>query len=275
MNDKVEKEVEEEEVVEKEVEEVVEPTYSPTETAAMEQGWLPKDQWEESGRDPNEWRSAKEFQERGEFFKTIHQQKREIKQTQAALDGLRRHHEFVFDQAYRKAKAELRKDLREARRADDIDTMEQVEEQLETLDQEYQTQKQQLTNDVAPPVTSPPEFENWRARNSWYDADESLREEADAIGIVYTGKHKGVPPSEVLDHVEKEIKKRHREKFATRRAAPNAVNSVDRTGGTRKRSSPEYQLDETETAIMNDLVRSGAITKEQYISDLKKIKGEK
>jgi len=276
MTDKVEDEVVDEEVVEEKVETPEETTYSATETSAMEQGWLPKDQWEESGKDPAEWRSAKEFQERGEFYKTIHQQKREIKQTQAALDGLRRHHEFVFDQAYRKAKAELRKDLREARRADDIDTMEAVEEQIEQLDTEYTQQKTQLQTDVAAAAPQEPaEFGNWKARNGWYENDQKLRNFADAYGMSYAKEHPGVSSTEVLKEVEDVVRQKFPEKFGTRRSAPNAVNSVDRTGGTRKRAAAEYQLDETETAIMNDLVRSGAITKEQYISDLKKIKGEK
>ena len=80
-------EVKEEKVVEEPVEEIVDetPEYSSAEQAAMEQGWLPKEDWEEAGRDPDEWRSAREFNDRGEFFKTIHQQKREMKAQASAL----------------------------------------------------------------------------------------------------------------------------------------------------------------------------------------------
>jgi len=254
------------------VEEVVE--LSPVEEEAMEQGWLPKDQWEAAGRDPNDWRSAKEFKERGEFFRTIHQQKREIKQTQAALDSLRKHHQFVFDQAYRKAKAELRKERREALRSEDLDQVDEIEQQMEQLDSQYMQQKAEL--EKAPEVTGQPpvEFELWKQRNGWYDNDEDLRDFADLKGMQYARKHPGVPPAEVLQHVEKVVKQKFPEKFGVKRAAPNAVASVDITSN-RKKAEPSYELDETETKIMNDLVRAGVMTKEQYIADLKKVKGEK
>lgn len=269
MTDTVEKK---EEVVEKKEEIVEEVPRSDIELEAMDQGWLPKEEWEESGRDPSEWRSAKEFKERGEFFKTIHQLKRENRQNTAALDSMKKHHQFVFDQAYRRAKAELRKERREALRADDVDTAEAVDEQIEKLDEEYQTQKAELVK-IPVDVQTPPEFDAWRARNGWYDGDEDLRDFADAIGMVYTRKNPGIPPERVLKHVETEVKKKFPEKFGVRKAAPNAVASVDRTKTGRK-SAETYELDETETHIMNDLVRAGVMTKAEYIADLKKIKGE-
>lgn len=260
------------EVIEEPVEEVVEtPQLSPAEEQAIKSGWLPKDEWEASGRNPDEWRSAKEFNERGELFRTMHQYKRELKQNQAALTALQKHHQFVFDQAYRKAKAELKKERREALRSEDFETVDQVEEQIEQLDSEYTQQKAELLNTPVQ-VQGPVEFDSWRERNAWYDTDEDLRDFADIKGLQYSRKHPGVPPSEVLAHVEEQVKKKFPEKLGLKRAAPNAVASVDRTA-TRTKSN-DYKLSEDEEKICNDLVRGGVMTRAEYIKSLKEIKGE-
>jgi len=261
----------------KEVVEVVEPEYTPTEQDALAQGWLPKDQWEASGRDADEWRSAKEFKERGEFFRTIHQTKRELKQTQSTLDSLRKHHNFVFDQAYRKAKSELRKERRDAIKQEDFDRLDEIETEMEQLDTEFTTQQTQMQTDVATAQTAgvPPEFEEWQNRNGWYNTNQDLRDFADAIGQVYARRNPGIPPLDVLRHVESEVKKKFSDKFGTRKAAPNAVAAPNRTGVNRKPTTSEYQLSENEQAIMDDLVRGGVMTKAEYIADLKKVKGEK
>lgn len=250
-----------------------EPQYSEVEIEAMDQGWLPKDKWEESGRAVDEWRSAKEFKERGEFFSTIHQLKRDNKQLSVGLDSMKRHHQFVFDQAYRKAQADLRKERRLALKDEDIDRVEELETEMERLNTEYSTQKQDLAKVEVQPAAAP-ELAAFVGRNPWYETDSELRDEADAVGMVFANRNPGSRPDVILKHVEDVIKKRHSDKFGVRRAAPNAVTSVDRTRSSRK-TEAAYDLDEIETKIMTDLVRSGVMTKEEYVADLKKIKGEK
>ena len=274
MTDKVEDKKVDEKVEDKKIEEKVEePQYTEVEVEAMDQGWLPKDQWEESGRDPAEWRDAREFKARGELFKTIHQTKRELKQTQAALTALQKHHTYVFDQAHRKALAELRKERREALRAEDVDKVEQIETQIEETETEFQTAKTQMQQEQVSVQTAGthPEFEAWVDRNQWYSNDEELRDRADAIGIVYTKKHPGVVPQEVLKYVEKEVRKQFPEKFGGKKTAPNAVVSVDRTTSSRKKSEPAVELNEFQDKIARDLERNGTMTRTQYIAELKKL----
>jgi len=248
------------------------PEYTSLEQEVMGQGWLPKEQWVEAGNDPDEWRTAREFKERGEFFQTIHQLKRENRSQSAALDSMKRHHQFVFDKAYRKAQADLRKERREAIREEDVDRVEKIEEELEQLNTEYQIQKADMSKVELTPQQAP-ELAAFVARNTWYETDSELRDEADAVGLVFANRNPGSGPNMILKHVEDTIKKRHPEKFGVKRAAPNAVAAVDRTRSSRKQE-PAYELNDMETKIMNDLIRSGVMTKEEYIADLKKVKGD-
>ncbi len=260
-------------VAETKQEEVVEtPQVSEVEAKAMEAGWRPKEQWEADGKDPAEWRSAKEFNERGEFFKTIHQIKRELKQKDATISAMQKHHQYVFDQAFRKAQAELRKERREALRNDDIDRVEQIETQLQETEQEYNAKKQEMVADqqAAQAAGPHPEFQAWLDKNDWYSTDEDLRDFADAAGLVYTKKNPGVQPEVVLSHVEKVVKQKFPEKFGQRKAAPNAVASVNRAESGRKKAGSEFEMSDMEKDIMKTFVRGGVMTEAEYIAELKK-----
>jgi hypothetical protein len=120
-------------------EEVVEP--SDVELQAMDQGWVSKEEWEESGRDPNEWRPAKEFVERGELYKSLHQTKRDLKQTQAALTSLQQHHQYVFEKAHAKALDDLKREKRAAVREEEHELAEQIDEEIDRLKEEHAKEK--------------------------------------------------------------------------------------------------------------------------------------
>ena len=274
MTEEVKKEETEQKAPEKEVV-VAEPT--PHELQAREQGWVSEEEWVESGRDASEWRPAKEFVDRGELYKSIHQTKRELKQTQQALTALQKHHQFVFEKAHQKALAELKAEKRVAIRNEDFERLEAIEEEIDATQEAYVEQKQaqaQVAQEVA--VTGPhPDFVDWQQRNSWYATDSDLREFADATGLVYTNKNPGIDPRLVLSHVEKTVRTKFPEKFGARKtAAPNPTASGDRQN-TRmgKTKGDDLQLDDMEREIMSTLVKTGTMTEAEYKSELRKVKG--
>lgn len=252
---------------------------SPTEVAAREQGWVSKDEWVAGGRDEGEWRPAKEFVERGELFKSIHTTKRELKQTQAALTALQKHHQFVFEKAHQKAVEDLKREKRQAIRNEDFEALEAIEEKMESLTKEHQEARQaqaqtQQAIQAAGGGALHPDFAIWQTRNTWYTADAEMREFADATGIVYANRNPGIEPAAVLKHVETTVRKRFPEKFGPQKtAAPNPTTSVDRqkTRGTTK--ADDLELDDTERQIMATLVKTGVMTEAEYKAELKKVKG--
>ena len=64
----------------------------PYESEAREQGWKPKEEYE---GDPEKWRPAKEFVERGELFGKIDVLGRELKETKKALKLLQEHNSKI------------------------------------------------------------------------------------------------------------------------------------------------------------------------------------
>ena len=262
-----------EEVVEI-VEETVEPTQA--EVEASTQGWVPKEEWVESGRDAEDWRPAKEFLDRGELFKTIHSTKRDLKQTQAALTALQKHQQFMFEKGYQRAINDLKKEKRVAIKNEDFERLEEIEEQIEEVTEQHVEAKQEMAQAqiaVAANAGPPPEFVAWQQRNSWYSQDQELREFADVAGMLHYNKNPGISPQDVLLYVESSVRKKFPEKFGQKKAAPNAVAGVNRSGANGKKSPKEtFELDAMEREIMTTLVKSGVMTEEQYIADLKKAK---
>lgn len=253
------------------VDQVIEPNLH--EEQARDQGWVSKEEWEEAGRPVDEWRPAKEFVERGELFKSIHQVKRELKQEKAAREVLQKHHQYVFERAYQKAVKDLRDEKRKAMRDEDFDKVEAVEEEMEQLQKDHTQAKQALVSEqkVAQDTQGGihPEFQEWVSRNNWYNTDTDMREFSEAVGMIYMQKNPSASPAEVLKHVESKVRKQYSEKFGVRKAAPNAVSGVDRTS-QRTPNSKDVYLDEMETQIMKKLVFNGDLTEEQYKQDIKK-----
>lgn len=267
MTEEVKVETKEPEKVETKEPEVV-PQFSPIEEQASEQGWMPKKDWVELGRDENEWRPAKEFVDRGELYKSIHTTKRELKQTQQALDALQRHHKYVFEKAHQQALKDLRADKRQAIRNEDFELLEKIETEIEELTDQYKQESQVVANATSVPQSGgAPAFQSFVDKNQWYVTDKQLRDEADAAGFIFLNN--GGNREELFTHVEKEMKRKFPEKFGVRRAAPNAVAAVDKTG---KKAPPkdEVVLSAEEEKVVDTFVEMGVMSRADYIKELKK-----
>lgn len=252
--------------------EVTEVVTQPTEVEvkALDQGWVPKDQWE---GDPEEWRPAKEFVERGEIFKNLHSTKRELQKTQAALNAQMRHHQVVFEKAYQKALGDLRAEKRDAIRNQDFEKLEAVETKIEAVQTEHIQEAAQIAQvQQAGQQQASPQYQAFIENNAWYLTDRELNIEADIIGAKYMDS--GQNREGLFAHVEKEIKKRNPERFGLakpRVAAPSAVAAPARkeTGGSRKLSIndiPDHMKD-----VVKSFCASTGMSEADYVKQLKEI----
>lgn len=246
---------------------------SEAEQQAMASGWKPKEQWVADGRDESEWRSAKEFNERGELLGTIKGLNRKIDQYDKALKALTIHHEKVFESAHKKALDDLKAQKKYAIREGEHELAEAIEEEISAKKEEFETQRQTLNQAKTANAAGgePPEFIAWKASNRWYEQNEDMQIEANGHATAFIAKkqRKGesFTPQDVFDYMEIQIRKSYPDKFG-RREAPDPTGSGGR--GVTKQKKDTFVLDDFEKQIMNDLVRKGVMTKEQYIEELKK-----
>lgn len=236
---------------------------------ALDQGWVPK---EEYAGDPERWVDAGEFVRRGELFRKIESQSRELKDVKKALNELAKHNSKIREVEYNRALAELRAQKKEALAEGDADRVVDVEDKIDLIkDQQKQLQQQQF-QEVQQEVIHP-EFAKWTAKNSWYESDKRMRNVADALGRELASE--GLSPTEVLAEVEKEIKTRYPEKFRNpNRAKPGAVEGAAPRSNASARDDFESGMTAQEKQIMNTLVNSGALTKEEYLKQFKAIKAK-
>lgn len=238
------------------------------EVEARRSGWVPKDEY--SG-DENKWVDADEFVRRGPLFEKINATSRELKEANKAIAQLKAHYNNVKEVALKEAIAQLKADKKAAYVDGDPDKIIEIDEKiLDAKEQQRQFAAKQA-QEVQQAASSEihPEFKVWVDRNTWYDASKPMRAFADALGIELRAK--GHSPQEVLKRVEAQVKEEFPNKFRnSNRDKASSVEGASKAGG--KSNNRSDNLTSEERTIMQRFVRSGVMTEEQYIKDLKQIK---
>jgi len=236
------------------------------EEKAMQSGWVPQDQWK---GDPNLWRPAKEFNERGELLahiKKLNKESADMKRAIAALGEINRKTAEIERQ---KAMDEIKAMRKEAFRNQDIDTADELTEKLEELknmdvDAIVEEQKPQQPNEV---------FLAWAENNSWYLENKVLQGAANAIGdeLFATDERAKIDQRYLLAEIEKRIKQEFPAKFNTARSKVADANQDKSRSGSPSRSS---KLSEEEANVGRMLVKCGAFaTLDDYAKSLSVTRG--
>lgn len=234
MTEELNKDTLEEEIVTKEPEgeaEVVEKEVDPIEATAREKGWKPLEEYE---GDKETWVDAKEFVAREPLYKALHKANREIKKVKKETETVKQLYDKIETVAKEKAMKELQLKLKEAAEEKDIELALELKDQINEL--------------KAKPATEAPkneEFENWIQSNKWYEADEDLRDFADAKGLKIAKANPDLSLDEIYNRVTESTRKAFPHKFNnTMKERPSTVDSgrqttTRATNGSRKKS-PSY-----------------------------------
>lgn len=261
-------------VVDNQADQVANNEPDPVEVEARASGWVPKEDFQ---GDPHKWVDAGEFVRRAPLFQKLDLQNRELKELKKALDGLKQHHTKVQETEYARALADLKAQKKDALIDGDPDKVIEIEDKLEAVKdakRKFEVAQAQEAQRAADPEVLHPEFAAWVNRNGWYKSSAPMKAFADALGIEL--RSKGMSPSEVLRQVEAQVKEEFPNKFRNpNRDKPGAVEggSGAKPAAKNSLSSFEASLDDDERKIMNTLVRTKTMTKEEYLTELKKVKG--
>jgi len=235
------------------------------ETTAREQGWKPL---EEFDGDKSKWVSAETFVAKGELISKIESLGKKLKDADKAIKMLTEHHQKVKESEFQRAVQYLKTQKKQAYEAGDVDKIIEIDEKIAEV---KETQKAQVANEAKVEPAVHPSFQKWQDENKWYTTDPEMRADADAFGNAYAANNPDKTPEEVLDYVSKKVKRLYKDKFENpNRSKASAVEG----GGNRQETSNEsFALSEDEKRVMNTFIRTGIMTKEDYIKELKKVKG--
>lgn len=244
---------------------------SAVEKRALEMGWRPKEEFDGEEED---FIDATEFVRRKPLFEKIDSVGKELRETRKALKALQEHHAKVKEAEFKHALEQLRNEKRQALEEGDADKLIDIDERIaDAKVRQVQEERQQVQAAQAPH----PNFVQWVQKNTWYKEDAELRAISDQIGAAYAVANPDVEPDQVLKYVEGRVKKLYPDKFRNpNKDRPSAVEG--RTTSTASKSKgdsiSDYPLTDEERKVMMSFVRQGVMTKEEYITDLKRVKGE-
>ncbi len=246
---------------------VVEPTS--VELNAMDAGWVPKEEYlKKEHAEEHKWVDAGEFLRRGELFKKIEDQSKQLKDVRSALNEMKKLHGQVREVEYKRALDALREQKKTALQEGDAEAVIAADERIDLVKEQVK-QLQAEPPAVQESSTEHPEFVAWQEQNNWYRSSVPMKAFADALGQELS--RAGNSPSEVLRKVAAEVRKEFPNKFRNpNQEKPGTVES----GGNRGTSSKgSIVLTDEERRVMNNFVRQGVLTEKQYLEDLKKVRG--
>ena len=243
------------------------PQHTDIELRAMDMGWRPKEEFQGNEDDFIE---AKEFVRRQPLFDKIETQSKQIKAVSKALEALKVHYTRVEQSAVEKAIAQMKTARKDALSEGDGDRFELLDDEIKKAEHQLTAIQKVQDEPIVEEQVDHPEWKAFQSRNPWYKTTDYMRVYADKVGTELA--QRGVSPSDVLKEVEKAVRKEFPQKFTNPNKSDAPDVSTTRTPGTGgRKNSEEGKLSDSQRKIMNDLVRQGVLTKEEYIADLKSI----
>ena len=238
--------------------------FNPIEAEAREQGWVPQDEWQGN---PDDWRDAPAFVEKGKQVTAIMRKKLQGKDREIAelkrmvadstttVGELRDYIAGVEQKAFDRAVTTLKAQRKDALSNGDFGTAAELEEQIDTL-KEAKSSVPEVKKSAADPAAGNapapgqvhPEVATWMQSNPWFH--ESNQDAVDfangrALSIANRIQREGgqVSPSAVLAEVTKDVQRRFPELFEGQPAmfsSSNAGGGAARSGTNSPRSGKGF-----------------------------------
>jgi len=227
------------------------------EAKAREMGWNPDKEGVEDGK----WIGAEEYVARAPLFEKNRKLSRKVKELESSVNALKTHYTKIESIAYEKALESLKEKKIKAMDEFDHKTVARIDEEIQDM-KAPRPQPQNIQD---------PNFLVWVEKNPWYEADDELKSFADKAGLAFAKATPDADPEEVYKYAERRVREKFPDKFRNpNREKPSSVEGSTKT--QTKSSRPTWSsLPEHFQQAGNKFVRSGIMTKEQYIDDLIKL----
>ena len=241
-------------------------THTETELKALESGWVPKEEFQ---GEEHKWVEAGEFLRRGELFKKIEDQSKQLKDVRSALNEMKKLHGQVREVEYKRALDTLKAQKKAALLDGDADAVMAAEERIDLVKEQVKQLQAEPANVQSDSGAEHPEFVAWTEQNNWYKTSTPMKAFADALGQELS--RAGNSPSEVLKKVAAEVRK----EFPTKFRNPNQekAGAVDNGSARGTGGSTKFTLSDDERRIMNTFIRQGVFkTEKEYTDELRKVR---
>ena len=251
-------------------------TESPVEEAARGQGWVPEEEWD---GDPTQWRDAQVFLERGEYFKTMGSQKKQIDKLNAVVEKMASIQAATREDERQRVLQELSEKKVSAMEEGEFERVATIDNEMNKIRSEpamavpnVQGQNEELytQNKIAEYIDN----------NQWYRTNSDMRQYADSLAVGFRTGNPNATIDDVLEYTDREVKIRYPEQFGGQVPSASPVASTRRTtkpspnGAQKKKTLDDLPANSREmyAQIGQSFVDAGAVDSiDEYIEELDRI----
>lgn len=250
-----------------------EPVLSEDEKVAESKGWQPKEKWLEAGKPEDEWKPAKVFNEIGDLKDKLAEKDRETKKLNKVVQLMKNHHMSVREAAVKEATETLKRERKAALESQDFAKAEEIRDQIDEL--KTKTDTGRLPAEIEATIKEvdnrpDPSFDAFKERNPWYKADsgkdDKMSRKADSLGYSYKLQNPDWDFKQIIEEVEKDIRRLFPDKFETPR---NPVNESGTRSGGGGKDTGKVTLSADEKAV----ARAFGMTDAEYAKQLESYRG--
>ncbi len=232
---------------------------TPAEIKASQDGWCSKDQWR---GDPDDWVSAKKFNERGEMMGKIHSLNRRLDERSTEFDTRLANQKKLHEAQMKITIADL-----ESKRDDAIDDANREKaNKLQTQIDEVKSQQFEAEPPVVEPKNDQSVLEEWNKNNSWI-ADPDSPKAGYAIMRFNTHQAKGLDFQSAITAMEADVAKQFPDINPARETASTVESGRSRPGNKGTVKLTWNQLTAEEAKWFNAMP-GGTWTKEDYLQSV-------
>ncbi len=240
---------------------------SPIEEKAREMGHVSVEEWEEQGKDPEEWIEAKEYVGRQPLYEGLHKANRKIKSQDKKMDAMVEYLNNVDKTAYDRALTDLTQQKKRAIAEEDLQQALVITDEIEDLKEKKPEPIQEDQDNSI--------FEDFVNRNSWYESNMDKTYMADGIAnrMIAEAKQRGVAPNweKVIEKVEESVKALDR--TTVRGNSVEGSRPRGRSTSTSKKALTRDDLDDGSKKVYDEIVKTksnphGLISEENFFKNL-------
>lgn len=219
--------------------------------------------------------------------KSMSQHNKDLKDQLQALGGsvsaLKTHNENVYQAEVKRLTAEvdvLKKERRAAIELADVAKVDELDEQIEQKQKDLDAPKPVDSQEMV--ENDNPAYDEWIKDNDWYLKDDDMAKFADTVAEQYVG----APLERVYALVRNKVQEVFPDKFESSKVAepvkttepvktPVGPTSPVESSSAKVADAGFTKADLTpdQVQIMNQFVRGGIMTEEQYVNDIAKMQG--
>jgi hypothetical protein len=280
-------------------EEAVNQDKQPTEAEekAKLQGWQDYDAWVDAGGDPDQWRDADTFLQRGNEIQGILKERLDkvtSELAQSRQDMQRMFKEFgdkltaAEKRAYKQAEAdykqqitELKKQQRQAVEDGDVTAFEEADKKIGELEKNKPSPEDHLegdgkSGDGGQPQTDP-DLQAWKADNAWFDKYQDMQMYAISIAPYVEAQNPQLKGRALYDKISEKVKSEFPDRFENpKREKASVEGDAGKKGGgsSGKKIKSVKDLPKEDRKEAERMIKTYGITEEEYLQAYREEAGE-